>query len=245
MRSTKPQITDEPIIAPLFYILAATSFLCVLLISLRETQVLSTNFKFLIWNLFLAWLPLVVSMAALLWARWTKGSLRGVGLLISGVAWILLFPNAPYLTTDLIHLILIHGYRGFDPEGLLLWYDLVLFFLFMWCGLLLGYLSMHHYHKLVIQHFSVPTGWLFVFISSYLSGFGVYLGRVVRLNSWDILSPLLLLEEVVEAIHKPAVIFSILFGTLIVIVYVSLYVISGGFRTKRVTRPIASELTNL
>lgn len=212
---------------PLFYILAATSVLCVLLISFRETQVEYPSYRFLVWNLFLAWLPLVCTMAALVWARVARGALRAAGIIMLGVAWLLLFPNAPYLMTDFIHLIFLSSFMKSDVEGLLLWYDLVLYFMFTWCGLLLGYLSMSQIHAIVRHAFSSAIGWGFVFASAMLSGFGLYLGRVVRLNSWDVLRPEKLVREVTGAIHFTSLAFSILFGMLILIVYVSLYAVAS------------------
>lgn len=215
------------IVDPLFYVLAATSVLCALLISFRETQVEYPNYRFLIWNLFLAWLPLACSMAALAWTRLARGAALAGGVIVFGVAWLLLFPNAPYLMTDFIHLIFTSRFDRSEVQGLLLWYDLVLYFLFTWCGLLLGYVSMSQIHAIVRHYLSSAIGWAFVFASAMLSGFGVYLGRIVRLNSWDVLHPGRIVRDVVEAIHFTSFAFSLLFGMLILIVYVSLYAIAA------------------
>ncbi|MFC4599236.1 DUF1361 domain-containing protein [Cohnella hongkongensis] len=212
------------IVEPVFFALAAVSVLCAALIVIRALRVDAVQFRFLLWNLFLAWLPLLVSMAALAWSRSVRGAPLAIGLSLLGVAWLLLYPNAPYLTTDFIHLIFDTFYIGYDKEGLLLWYDLVLFFLFSWCGLLLGYLSMRHFHAIVHRFLGTLAGWAFIVTVSFLGGFGVYLGRVVRLNSWDALfSPFRLIEGVLAGIHAQAAGFALLFGTLILIVYVSLF----------------------
>jgi uncharacterized membrane protein len=224
---------DNPKIAhkifdPLFYVLTTTSVLCTLLIVVRAYQVEYVQFRFLLWNLFLAWLPLLVSMAALLLTRVAKGGSLAIGLALLGIAWLLFYPNAPYLTTDFIHLILSPNVARYDMEGLLLWYDLVLFFLFSWCGLLLGYLSMRHFHSIVSHYINAWLGWAFVLIVSFLGGFGVYLGRVERLNSWDVLfSPFRLIEGVLEGINAKSAIFTMLFGMFILIIYCSLYLLSN------------------
>ncbi|MFD0670572.1 DUF1361 domain-containing protein [Cohnella sp. GCM10027633] len=222
-----PPAVGRAIVDPLFYVLAATSVLCALLISFRETQVDYPNYRFLIWNLFLAWLPLACSMAALVWARVASGAALAVGVIVFAVAWLLLFPNAPYLMTDFIHLIFTSRFDRSEVDGLLLWYDLVLYFLFTWCGLLLGYVSMNQIHAIVRHYWTSATGWAFVFASAMLSGFGVYLGRIVRLNSWDVLHPGRIVRDVVDAIHFRSFAFSVLFGMLILIVYVSLYAIAS------------------
>lgn len=226
MKPNDPNLT-KAIIGPLFYVLTGTSVLCSLLIAVRASQVDYVQYHFLLWNLFLAWLPLLVSMFAIAVARQGKRVDKTIILIISGIAWLLLYPNAPYLTTDFIHLIFNSEY-GHSHHRLLVWYDLVLFFLFSWCGLLLGFLSMRHFHSIVIHYFNMWAGWAFVLIVSFLGGFGVYLGRVVRLNSWDVVfSPFRLIEGVIEGINKSAAIFSFLFGILILIVYFSLYLING------------------
>lgn len=219
---------SKPIVEPLFYVLTGTSVLCAILVSVRAIGVDNILYKYLLWNLFLAWLPLIISMSALFLARHLKGSFLAIGLTLCGVAWLLLYPNAPYLTTDFIHLIFSPVHQGYKRDGLLLWYDLVMFFLFSWCGLLLGYVSMRHFHSLVSHYFSTLSGWVFVLVVSFLGGFGVYLGRVIRLNSWDVVfSPFRLIEGVIEGINPRAVVFSILFGTLIIIVYLSLYLLGN------------------
>lgn len=234
MKQSRSAGFSVPIIDPLFYVLTATSLLCAALVSVREFQVDYFPFRFLLWNLFLAWLPLLFSMAALGIARFLKGTALGVSLVICGVAWLLLYPNAPYLTTDLIHLIFNPIYHYSGPQGMLVWYDLVLMFLFAWCGLLLGYLSMRHFHAIVKHYINDTYGWFFVLFVSFLGGFGVYLGRVIRLNSWDVLfSPFRLIEGVLQGINANALIFTVLFGLLILIVYLSLYAL--GLRPARKT----------
>jgi len=224
MEKTRKSRFSPDIVEPLFYALAATSVLCAALIAIRALRMEDVQYRFLLWNLFLAWLPLIVSMAALTLVRVSRGAVLGVGLVLLGVAWMLLYPNAPYLTTDFVHLIFDTFYNRYDKDGLLLWYDLVLFFLFSWCGLLLGYLSMRHFHEIVSHYFGLLAGWAFILTVSFLGGFGVYLGRVVRLNSWDVLfSPFRLIEGVLEGINAQAAGFTLLFGTLILIVYVSLF----------------------
>lgn len=233
---TKPGIPRmaHSIIDPLFYVLTVTSILCALLIVVRAHQVEYVQFRFLLWNLFLAWLPLLVSMSALLLTRVARGGSLTIGLVLFGIAWLLLYPNAPYLMTDFIHLIFSPNIARYDMNGLLLWYDLVLFFLFSWCGLLLGYLSMRHFHSIVSHYFNAWLGWVFVLIVSFLGGFGIYLGRVFRLNSWDVLfSPFRLIEGVLEGINAKSAIFTILFGTFILIIYCTLYLLGKTIKPER------------
>jgi uncharacterized membrane protein len=228
MRVKEVNRFSKPIVEPLFYVLMGTSILCTSLIVVRAIVLDNRLYEYLLWNLFLAWLPLIVSMSALFLARHLRGSSLVISLTLFGVVWLLLYPNAPYLTTDFIHLIFSPSYEGYREDGLLLWYDLVMFFLFSWCGLLLGYVSMRHFHSLVSHYFNDLSGWVFVLVVSFLGGFGVYLGRVMRLNSWDVVfSPFRLIESVIEWINPNSAVFSVLFGTLILIVYLSLFLLGN------------------
>ncbi|MDI4645322.1 DUF1361 domain-containing protein [Cohnella hashimotonis] len=227
MSRHQPSSAAEPLVTPAFLILCFTSLLCLSMLVVRQAQVGDSRYGFLLWNLFLAWLPLLVSMAAAGADRMLTRmpAVRGAILLILGIGWLLLYPNAPYLTTDLIHLIMNPTYSWLQStESLILWYDLIVFFLFAWCGLLLGYLSMRQFHLLVSRYLGATAGWVFILAVSFLGGFGVYLGRVIRLNSWDVVfSPFRLANSVLGGINSNGAILTILFGVMILIVYLSLY----------------------
>ncbi len=218
----------DPVPFAFYFILSGISMLCVLLILLREARAEEMSYRFMLWNLFLAWLPLIVSMAAYRAGRMPAGMPKLLLLAALGAGWLLLYPNAPYLTTDFIHLI----FRFYDRDSLILWYDLVVFFLFSWCGLLLGVASMLHFHAMVRKRFGVPAGWAFVAAVSYLGGFGIYLGRVVRLNSWDaVFSPFRLIGGVLEGLNAWAFLFSMMFGTMIFLFYISLFALRSGTKS--------------
>jgi uncharacterized membrane protein len=165
--------------------LLAASVLCIGLLELRIRETGDGYYRFLVWNLFLAWVPL--ALAAVAYAR----SRRGVDPLTSAllVAWLLFFPNAPYLLTDFIHLA-----QGPAP----LWYDALMLSAFAWTGLLLGFASLYLVQLNLRRQFGVALSWLGVFGSLVLASFGVYIGRFVRLNSWDVL---LHPRQVVEVVH--------------------------------------------
>lgn len=132
-------------------------------------------FFFLNWNLFLAWVPLVLSSLTLTFNMKSKVSLA---LII--VVWILFFPNSPYILTDLFHL----KARNSVP----IWYDLIVILSYAWTGLICGFISLGDIERLLFGYgkgkFINGIVILFLFISS----FGVYLGRFLRWNSWDVLN---------------------------------------------------------
>ena len=143
------------------------------------------------WNLFLAWLPLLFAYLAL----WAGGRRRLLFWPLIG-AWLVFLPNAPYLITDLIWL------NG--PVTSLKVYDAVLLYTFATCGLASGFISLRW-----LQVFVAPTvgKWgsrLFVLVTLGLSGFGIYLGRFRRWNSWDIVAdPMALLHDITIRFADP------------------------------------------
>lgn len=144
---------------------------------------------FLIWNLFLAWAPLA--------AAWWVLRLRGVlSRLVAGALWLLFLPNAPYILTDLIHL-------GRAP-GAPLWFDLLLLLTYALVGLLLGFASLAMLHAAIAARFGQVAGWLFAAGSLALSSYGVYVGRFLRWNSWDLIfRPGTVMSDIVAALADP------------------------------------------
>ena len=135
------------------------------------------HYGFLVWNLFLAWLPLLFALLAreTFHAKQQK-TWRLLGL---AGAWFLFFPNAPYILTDLIHLTA-RFHRFF-------WTDLMLILLCAFTGLILGFVSLYFMQAIVARMFGRVTGWLFVVLAVGLGSLGIYLGRFLRFNSWDVL----------------------------------------------------------
>lgn len=127
------------------------------------------------WNLFLAWIPFALSLV--IYARAKAEAPLGV-LLPLGALWLVFFPNAPYLVTDLKHV---------APGGRVpMLYDVLLFATSAWAGLLLGLTSLFLIHAVVRRLVGALNAWALVVGVLALSSFGIYLGRVHRWNSWDV-----------------------------------------------------------
>jgi uncharacterized membrane protein len=151
------------------------------------------GFAFLVWNLFLAWIPYACSLAA---AKLDERGRRGACLL-AAAAWLAFFPNAPYIVTDLVHL---------RPWGFAWWYDLGLILTFAWTGCFLAVASLHAMREIVRRRVGAIASWLFVFITAGLSGVGIYLGRFLRWNSWDVLTqPHALASDLASRLAQPHV----------------------------------------
>lgn len=154
--------------------LLAASVLCVALVEVRTQKTHDDYYRFLVWNLILAWVPLALAAAAYARAR------RSVDLLVWAllVPWLLFFPNAPYLLTDFIHL-----REGPAP----LWYDALMLSAFAWTGLLLGFGSLYLVQMILRRAFGRTVAWIGVVGVLGLASVGVYVGRFIRFNSWDAL----------------------------------------------------------
>jgi uncharacterized membrane protein len=217
----------------LFVILILASAIGVCLVAARILYTGRFAHIYLVWNLFLAWIPLGLSLLA-----WRYRESRRP-LLVCAFFWLLFFPNAPYIVTDLVHL------KARPPVPF--WFDLMLLQLFVWLGVFIGFLSLHRMHELVSHRFDWRVGWVFVLVVVGLTGFGIYLGRFERWNSWDLfLSPLGLLGDIADVIRHPranktAIVFPALFGTFFLLAYVMLYALTHWRSAQPASAPLRSE----
>src|SRR5207244_1865466 len=156
--------------------LFVASLFCIALVTVRNVHTGNVNFRYLIWNLFLAWIPF--ALAVFVYDRWRRRR-AGVTLVALGALWLLFFPNAPYIATDFVHL-------ERDPLAPY-WYDAVTIAAFAWMGLLLGFASLYLMQSVVRQWRGAVESWAFAFVAIALGSLGIYLGRFLRLNSWDAL----------------------------------------------------------
>ncbi|WP_226975780.1 DUF1361 domain-containing protein [Zobellia nedashkovskayae] len=159
------------------------------LLALRVYLTQSIDFTFLLWNLFLALIPLFLSKQFLFNVQVGKSkTLRVIILLL----WVLFLPNSPYIITDFVHL---------DSARPTFWLDLLLFFVFSLNGLILGVLSMMDvFSYLRKRNHPVLANGILLFVS-LLSGYGVFLGRFLRFNSWDIVTkPLVLIQSLFNSL---------------------------------------------
>jgi uncharacterized membrane protein len=164
--------TRAPMLALMFATTASVVFVLTRIAWTRDL-----HYGFLVWNLFLAWLPLLFALLARETFR-TKQQKTWRLLGLAG-AWFLFFPNAPYIFTDLIHL------TARFPR--FFWTDLTLILLCAFTGLMLGFVSLYFMQAIVARLFGRVAGWLFVALAVGLGSLGIYLGRFLRFNSWDVL----------------------------------------------------------
>jgi uncharacterized membrane protein len=198
--------------------LALLTLFALAMLTVRMAYTATGDHANLAWNLFLAWIPFVLSLVV--YARAKAGaSLRF--LVPLGALWLVFFPNAPYLITDLKHL----GPGGSVP----LLYDVLLLSTAAWTGLLLGLTSLFLIHAVARRLLGAVNAWALVVGVLSLSSFGIYLGRVQRWNSWDVLvHPFPLAGQIASGLldplaHPRPIGLTVLFTSFLLASYIVLY----------------------
>ena len=192
------------------------SVLLILVVFLSLAKIVifnSLSLLYLLWNIFLAVIPFVIS-SVLLWYRNNK-KLTKATFLIGGLLWILILPNAPYIVTDMVHVN--HGHT------VSVLYDTFLLFSSACVGLLLSMYSISHIERIIRSKYSKNITLSIVFCIILVTSFGMYLGRFLRFNSWDVFSnSSFLFKEIWNIVSKPAVNLDAYFFTGLSFVFISM-----------------------
>ena len=202
----------------IFGLLAGATVFCVALLRFRASVTGSAHYAFLTWNLFLAWIPFGIAYVAYT----TSISRRWLYVIIpvSAFLWMIFFPNAPYILTDFQHL----SNAGSDIP---VWYDVILLIWFSFTGLFLGLVSLFLMQEIVRRKFGRWFGWGFVVAVTALTSIGIYMGRFLRWNSWDILgNPGDLAQFTLYYLINPtprSLVFFSLFAPFFLFIYLLLY----------------------
>lgn len=188
----------------------------------RFEMVGNTRYLFLAWNLFLAWIPLLLGF--LIYLRFQKTKRLSHLIIVTSFIWLLFFPNTSYVLTDLIHL----RQKDFIP----VWFDLIMILSFSITSLYLGLISLLWMQEIVTIVKGKTWGWIFSVSILSISSFGVYLGRFERWNSWDIFtSPQGIFLDVIERFKNPlshpgTIGFTISFFIFSLLIYLFTYTLS-------------------
>jgi len=195
------------------FMLFALAFFCLALLLVRAKITQSIYLFFLIWNLFLAYTPL--GLTSVIMSR--VSIIEKWHFYPAFACWLLLLPNAPYIITDFVHLE--------KQSNVPLWFDILLITSFTVCGMLFGLASMKNMHNILSVKFSNKAATIIMAITCLLSGFGIYLGRFLRYNSWDVLhKPFALMLDILHSLiavesYKPAWGITLGFGTLLFLLF--------------------------
>lgn len=193
-----------------FALVSVSMLFSIILLMIRMKLTHSFFYLFLVWNLFLAVIPFAITKYLISLPKLNKFVL----VLWFGV-WLLFLPNAPYIITDLLHIKISITH--------LLWLDILVIMSFALNGLMLFYLSINDMKTLLLTILNKKKVNYLTTIIFFLTGFGVYLGRFLRYNSWEILSnPKYLFVDIINIVIKPfaneeAWLFTILFGLFLML----------------------------
>ena len=220
MKLFKLAFQRETAIPVLALLIASVTSVALVLARIMWTR--NLFYSFLIWNLFLAWLPMIFALLAC--EKYRSFSGRSWGFMGWAGAWLLFFPNSPYIFTDLIHLT-----SRFYPH---FWVDLSLILLCAITGLVLGFVSLFLMQTVVTRMLGRAASWFFIGAVAVLSGFGIYLGRILRFNSWDVVfKPRALYHGIGRWVADPlaspnSLAFPALFAMFLFITYLMLYALT-------------------
>ena len=194
---------------------------CALLVVARAWRAGAPAYFFLCWNLFLAGVP---AGASVLFEHESRRGGSRVAAVVWLAVWLAFLPNAPYLVTDFVHL------RARPPVPL--WFDIALLTSFAGAGLMLGWGSVATVHDTLARAIGRAAAWAVAASALLLSGYGIYLGRFLRWNSWDVLSrPGALLDVVYghargHDVAQPASV-TLVYGVGLVLGYVTVRAIAA------------------
>lgn len=188
------------------------------------------EFAYLIWNLFLAWIPLLI----VLWLErilhrklWSSWQALAITLL-----WVGFLPNSFYMITDYVHLQ--------DVQRVDLLSDVVMFTSFIFNGVVLGLLSLHLVHQELLRRLSKRSSALLIGAVLLLCSFAIYIGRDLRWNTWDILAnPSGVLVDVSNRVlspraHPQVVSTTLSFFVLLASVYTVSWFVGRNLRQQKV-----------
>lgn len=137
----------------------------------------------ILWNSFLAFIPLVLSFWLFRRQKISRTALWWAVLIV----FIAFLPNAPYMLTDIIHLI-----RG-TRDGISIWVIALVFIPLHLLAILGGFQAyvvsiINQGYYLKKQGATRLTVWSAEILVHALCAVGIYLGRFRRYNSWDLVT---------------------------------------------------------
>lgn len=184
----------------------------VFLLMIRMKLNHSFFYLLLIWNLFLAIIPYAITFYLK-----TKQRLNKTSLAFCLFLWLAFLPNAPYIITDFLHL------RFGNHQ--LLWLDILMLSAFSFNGMFFFILSVSDMKNLGNLYFGAKITKSVIVSIFPLTAFGVYLGRFLRYNSWEIIqNPIQLFSDIINIIlspnmHSQVWIFTMIFSIFLGLMY--------------------------
>jgi uncharacterized membrane protein len=175
-------------------------------------QAFSYSYKFMIWNLFLAFIPLAISF----WLFRENNRQSSIWWLVL-LAFIAFLPNAPYVVTDIVHLVDLSRYFNTSIVTLVLIPQYLIFIILGMEAYVISLVKLARY----LQRIGKSNYITIVELSIHaLCAIGIYLGRFLRFNSWDLIfQPDDVARSIVDDLiaHKPILVMVVSFIILTVL----------------------------
>lgn len=197
--------------------LLLASFACNLILITRNYLFVNPYYSFLNWNLLLAWIPLACAALANHLAHNHKNTTPLILILLT--TWFIFYPNAPYMITDFLHL---------KNSGIYAMFDIITLFSYAVTGLVIGFASLELAQATIRKYFGRLVSWIFALACLTLGSFGVYLGRFLRWNSWEVFTkPDIIIRDMLGTIVNPLLYthLSLAFTCVFTIFCASLYLV--------------------
>lgn len=182
-----------------------------LLLATRILLTQTLTYTFFVWNLVLAIIPLLLSN------RLLKQQKLGISSTIIILLWLFFYPNAPYIITDFFHYV--------ERPPVPYWFDLLICISAVWNGLIIGLISLIQVEQFLSKHLKPKLVKTIVLSSFILCGYGIYIGRFLRFNSWNIITDIdglfdASLQRIVHPFHHTTTWgFTILFAAMMAVFY--------------------------
>ena len=208
-----------------FGIFLFVTFYACLLAFLRPALIGRFRADFLIWNLFLAWIPFFLSCVIhyIYRKHFDRRILVYCVCIPCALLWLLFYPNAPYMLTNFSHFSHFTFFAGRnEPILLAAWYDFIMYSVFVLTSFLMGCVSLYTLQSIVKNITNTVWSWLFVFGVLLLSSYAIFLGRFLRLNSWDVWhNAPNLIAQIQQSLTLRNFIFTVLFCIFLLMIYLA------------------------
>ncbi|WP_159882211.1 DUF1361 domain-containing protein [Paenibacillus puerhi] len=175
---------------PAVHVLLALTVFCAGTSMFLRFRTGTNVYNSLLWDIFLGWVPLMLALIIMEVVGRAPVWASRLTLLVVGAAWFFFLPNASYLVTEMIH-----AFRYFKPNPYTtfwlhtdFWLSLISAFATSLLGLMLFCLSLYIVHRLLSDRIGRWYGWLGAIMMIGISSIGIYIGRFIRWNSWDVIS---------------------------------------------------------
>lgn len=201
-----------------------------LLVVLRAQVFHTRLYRPMLWNIFLSIMPIVVLVVAVLASVGLIVVARPLGYVSLGlgaVIWLLMLPNASYLITEL------NQSHRVEDDPVPLWFDIILVISLAMSGVVNTVTNVFIAHAIfAVSAFGDETASFTKWPSIVAVGlvllavsFGMYLGRYIRVNSWDIRHPGGLFRRVIDhfregAALRAAIGFTVTYAVFLALIYV-------------------------